>query len=212
VCLVLLDNRTVSSVSFAFAPPSTLLQGLVLLPLKRFSDERGYFQELHQQDRYTELGIAQPLVQTNLSLSKKNVIRGMHFQLAPKPQGKLVSVLRGSILDVAIDIRQDSPTFGQHQAFSLSEENALQLWVPAGFAHGFCALEEETLVCYQVTHAYDPSLEKSLNWNDPDLNLPWPISATEAIVSERDCNTPRLRDLPAYFTMASLSRVSERGL
>jgi dTDP-4-dehydrorhamnose 3,5-epimerase len=171
----------------------TKLKDCVIIEPKVFGDERGFFLETFQADRYSDLaGITLPFVQDNHSRSSKGVLRGFHFQIT-KPQGKLVRVVRGEVYDVAVDIRQGSPTYGQWEAVILSEENKTQFWVPPGFAHGFVVLSETADFEYKCTDYYDPSDEGSLLWNDPDLNIPWPIDNPK--LSEKDANAPLLADL-----------------
>jgi dTDP-4-dehydrorhamnose 3,5-epimerase len=171
----------------------TKLKDCVIIEPKVFGDERGFFLETFQADRYADLaGIILPFVQDNHSRSSKGVLRGLHFQKT-KPQGKLVRVVRGEVYDVAVDIRSDSPTYGQWEAVILSEENKTQFWVPPGFAHGFVVLSETADFEYKCTDYYDPSDEGSLLWNDPDLNIPWPIDNPK--LSEKDANAPLLADL-----------------
>lgn len=171
----------------------TKLKDCVIIEPKVFGDERGFFLETFQADRYTDLaGITLPFVQDNHSRSSKGVLRGLHFQKT-KSQGKLVRVVRGEVYDVAVDIRQGSPTYGQWEAVILSEENKTQFWVPPGFAHGFVVLSETADFEYKCTDYYDPSDEGSLLWNDPDLNIPWPIDNPK--LSEKDANAPLLADL-----------------
>ena len=171
----------------------TKLKDCVIIEPKVFGDERGFFLETFQADRYGDLaGISLPFVQDNHSRSSKGVLRGLHFQKT-KPQGKLVRVVRGEVYDVAVDIRQGSPTYGQWEAVILSEENKTQFWVPPGFAHGFVVLSETADFEYKCTDYYDPSDEGSLLWNDPDLNIPWPIENPK--LSEKDANAPLLADL-----------------
>lgn len=166
----------------------TPLSGLILLQPKVYADDRGYFYESYQQARYQDADI--PLfVQDNVSRSKKNVLRGLHFQ-NPHAQGKLVTVLRGHIWDVAIDIRQYSPTFGQWFSQDLTDENHCQLYIPPGFAHGFCVLSEYADVYYQCTDIYSPNHEHGIAWNDTHLNIPWPI--THPLLSAKDQNYPSL--------------------
>jgi dTDP-4-dehydrorhamnose 3,5-epimerase len=169
------------------------LGGLKLVQPAVFEDPRGYFLELHHERRYAELGLTEPLVQDNLSSSRRHVLRGLHFQ-APAWQGKLVSVLRGEIFDVAVDLRRGSPTFGRWHGLSLSEGNHHQLWVPRGFAHGFCVTSDLALVLYKCSAFYEPSQEHTLLWNDPDLGIAWPVE--DPLVSEKDARGKRLRDLP----------------
>jgi dTDP-4-dehydrorhamnose 3,5-epimerase len=172
--------------------------------LKRFEDSRGYFCELYQQSRYEAEGLQVDFKQDNLSLSTGvGTVRGLHFQLAPYAQGKLVSVLSGAILDVVVDLRTGSPHFGKAASYQLSAANKQQLFVPAGFAHGFCTLEPNTLVLYKVTAPFDAACDKGLLWNDPALNIVWPVSAEEAVLSEKDKVHPTLAALPVYFTYAA---------
>jgi dTDP-4-dehydrorhamnose 3,5-epimerase len=169
-----------------------------------FRDGRGFFSETYNREAFTAAGIGATFVQDNHSLSRaRGVVRGLHFQSAPHAQAKLVRVVRGAILDVAVDIRRGSPTYGRHVAVTLSAENWAQLWVPEGFAHGFCTLEPDTEVVYKVTDVYAPECDKGLAFDDPALGIPWPVSAAEAVLSDKDRRHPRLRDLPAYFTYAS---------
>jgi len=161
------------------------ITGLVLVTPEVFVDERGYFFESFQKERYQELGIpVDDFVQENISKSKKGVLRGMHFQRDPFAQGKFVQVLRGSALDVVVDIRFGSPTYGQHIAIELSEANHQQLWVPVGFAHGFLALEDDTVFSYKVTALYSKVSEGGICFSDPDLGIVWPFKYP--IVLEKD--------------------------
>ena len=171
----------------------TKLHDCVVIEPKVFGDERGFFLETFQTDRYAELaGITLPFVQDNHSRSSKAVLRGLHYQKT-KPQGKLVRVVRGEVYDVAVDIRQGSPTFGQWEGVILSEENKTQFWIPPGFAHGFLVLSDTADFEYKCTDYYDPSDEGSIIWDDPDLNISWPIKYPQ--LSDKDLNAPRLVDL-----------------
>jgi dTDP-4-dehydrorhamnose 3,5-epimerase len=171
----------------------TKLKDCVIIEPKVFGDERGFFLETFQADRYGDLAdISLPFVQDNHSRSSIGVLRGLHFQKT-KPQGKLVRVVRGEVYDVAVDIRSGSPTYGQWEAVILSEQNKTQLWVPPGFAHGFVVLSETADFEYKCTEYYDPSDEGSLLWSDPDLNIPWPIDNPK--LSEKDANAPLLANL-----------------
>lgn len=171
----------------------TKLHDCVIIEPKVFGDERGFFLETFQADRYADLaGITLPFVQDNHSRSSKGVLRGMHFQKT-KPQGKLVRVVRGEVFDVAVDIRQGSPTYGQWEAIILSEENKRQFWVPPDFAHGFLVLSNTADFEYKCTDYYDPSDEGSVLWNDPDLDIPWPIA--NPVLSTKDESANRLVDL-----------------
>jgi dTDP-4-dehydrorhamnose 3,5-epimerase len=171
----------------------TKLKDCVIIKPKVFGDERGYFLETFQADRYDELaGISLPFVQDNHSRSSKGVLRGLHFQKT-KPQGKLVRVVKGEVYDVAVDIRKSSPTYGKWEAVFLSEENKTQFWVPPGFAHGFLVLSEIADFEYKCTDYYDPSDEGVLSWNDPSLNISWPLASPK--LSEKDANALELSDL-----------------
>ena len=177
------------------------LEEVKLLTPKIFRDERGFFSETYSRKALVAAGIDRTFVQDNQSLSRaKGVLRGLHFQIAPHAQGKLVRVTRGAIFDVAVDIRQGSPSFGRHVSAILSADNWSQLWVPEGFAHGFCTLEPDTEVIYKVTDFYAPECDRGLAWDDPDLGIAWPLSESQVILSDRDRQHPRLRDLPAHFT------------
>ena len=169
---------------------NTKLKDCVIIEPEVFGDDRGFFLEIFQAERYSHLaGINLPFVQDNYSRSSRGVLRGLHFQKT-KPQGKLVRVVRGEVYDVALDIRSSSPTYGQWEAVILSEENKIQFWVPPGFAHGFLVLSVTADFEYKCTDYYDPSDEGSLFWNDPDLNIPWPID--DPNLSEKDANAPVL--------------------
>lgn len=166
-----------------------------------FRDPRGFFSETYSRQALAVAGITAEFVQDNQSLSRaKGVLRGLHFQTDPHPQGKLVRVVRGSIYDVAVDIRRGSPTYGRHVAATLSAENWAQLWVPVGFAHAFCTLEPDTEVIYKVTDFYAPDCDRGLAFDDPDLGIAWPVAVAEMVLSDKDRAHPRLRDLPACFT------------
>lgn len=175
----------------------------VLLMPKEFPDDRGYFLESWNEPKYRELGIPlQPakFVQANVSKSKKGVVRGLHYQATPFEQGKLVSVLRGRVVDVAVDIRTGSPTYGKHVMAELSEENHHQLWIPAGFAHGFMALEDDTVFTYLVTGPYNGASDRGVLWNDPAIGIAWPaIEGVEPIVSLKDAALPFLSDIVDGF-------------
>lgn len=171
----------------------TKLQDCVIIEPTVFGDERGFFLETYQAERYADLaGITSSFVQDNHSRSSRGVLRGLHFQKT-KPQGKLVRVVKGEVYDVAADIRQGSPTFGQWEGVILSEENKTQLWVPPGFAHGFVVLSDTADFEYKCTDYYDPSDEGSILWNDPELNILWPID--NPILSAKDANAEKLADL-----------------
>ncbi len=169
------------------------LKGCVIIEPRVFGDDRGFFLETFQADRYKqEAGIDMPFVQDNHSRSARGVLRGLHFQKT-KPQGKLVRVVRGEVYDVAVDIRKGSATFGEWEGVILSEENKRQFWVPPGFAHGFVVLSDTADFEYKCTDYYDPSDEGGILWSDPDLNIPWPV--TNPVLSTKDETAKRLADL-----------------
>lgn len=178
----------------------TALEGVLILEPRRFGDSRGWFSETWNDARLREAGLELNFVQDNQSYSApKGVLRGLHFQTRPKAQDKLVRVLRGAILDVAVDLRKDSPTFGQHVAVELTAENGRQLLVPIGFAHGFVTLVPDTEVFYKVTAPYSPENDKGLAFNDPVLGIDWGIPEAELTLSEKDTKHPLLADMPTYF-------------
>jgi len=182
---------------------TTAIEAVKIVTPKRHGDARGWFMETWSRRGFASAGIDVDFVQDNQSLSAEaGVIRGLHFQVAPSPQGKLVRAVRGAILDVAVDIRVGSPTYGRHVAVELTAENGRQLWVPVGFAHGFCTLEPMTEVVYKVTGYYDPAADKGLAFDDPALAIAWPVAAAAAIVSDKDRRHPPLAALPAYFDAA----------
>ena len=173
---------------------------IVLLTPPRFSDERGFFSETFNAERVAAAGIDQPFVQDNQSLSvTKGTIRGLHCQVDPHAQGKLVRCVRGAILDVAVDARTGSSTYGQHVSAVLSAENWAQLWIPPGFLHGFCTREPESEVIYKVTGRYDRAAERGVAWNDPTLGIAWPVSAGEALLSEKDRVLPSFSAAHGWF-------------
>jgi dTDP-4-dehydrorhamnose 3,5-epimerase len=175
---------------------------VMLITPPRFGDSRGFFSETFNAKKLrAATGIDGVFVQDNHSLSKqRGVIRGLHCQLAPHIQGKLVRCVRGAIWDVAVDARVGSPTFGQWVAAELSADNWHQLWIPGGFVHGFCTLVPDTEVIYKVTGDYDKASEAGVIWNDPDLALPWPVPADEVVLSDKDQTLPRLKDAGTLFT------------
>lgn len=170
----------------------TALPGVLIIEPKAFGDHRGFFLETFQVERYREAGITLPFVQDNHSRSQRGVLRGLHFQKT-RPQGKLVSVSRGAVYDVAVDIDPASATYGQFVGVELNDDNHRQMWIPPGYAHGFCVLSEVADFQYKCTDFYFPADEGGLLWNDPDVGIPWPI--TEPQLSAKDANNPRLRDL-----------------
>ncbi|MEE1949585.1 dTDP-4-dehydrorhamnose 3,5-epimerase [Pseudomonas alcaligenes] len=170
----------------------TQLPGVLIIEPKAFGDHRGFFLETFQVERYREHGIGLPFVQDNHSRSARGVLRGLHFQRT-RPQGKLVSVSRGAVYDVAVDIDPQSATCGQFVGVELNDENHRQLWVPPGYAHGFCVLSEVADFQYKCTDYYQPEDEGGLLWSDPDVGIPWPVA--EPQLSAKDQLNPRLRDL-----------------
>ena len=173
---------------------------VMLLTPPRFRDPRGFFSETWKQAQYAEVGIPGPFIQDNHAVSTdRYVVRGLHLQVGPNAQGKLVRVVRGAIWDVAVDVRHGSPTYGQHVGAVLSAENWSQLWVPVGFLHGYCTLEADTEVIYKVTGPYDKAAERGVIWNDPDLAVQWPIPPDQAILSDKDQVLPLLRDCDVWF-------------
>lgn len=162
----------------------TPIENLLVLEPKVFEDERGYFFESFNKKKFEDIGIKESFVQDNQSLSNKNVLRGLHFQAPPFAQGKLVRVITGSVLDIAVDIRKESATYGKYFSVILSEQNKKMFWIPPGFAHGFLTLEDQTIFSYKCSGDYNPSSEGSLLWNDPQLNIEWNID--EPIVSAKD--------------------------
>lgn len=179
---------------------STELPEVKLVRPSRHGDDRGFFCEIWNRQHFREAGIDLDFVQINHSRSTAaGTLRGLHFQSPPFAQDKLVQAMRGRILDVAVDIRVSSPNFGRHVAVELSAENGLQLLVPAGFAHGFCTLEDDCDVLYQVTAHYSRSHDLGLAFDDPELGIAWPFATDRLVLSQKDRLHPRLRDLPRHF-------------
>jgi dTDP-4-dehydrorhamnose 3,5-epimerase len=184
--------------------PVRLVSGSPDLPKlivpRRHCDERGWFSETFHERRLSEAGIACRFVQDNRSRSKRcGTLRGLHFQLPPAAQAKLVCVLRGRILDIAVDIRSGSPTLGHYVSAELGAEDGRQLYVPVGFAHGFCTLEDDVEVMYKVSDYYAPALDGGVRWDDADIGFPWPAAASDIIVSEKDGRLPALKDFVSPF-------------
>jgi len=173
---------------------------LKLIVPKRFSDPRGYFSEIWSDRQFRKEIADVPFVQDNQSVSaRKGTLRGLHFQKPPFAQGKLIRVVSGSILDIAVDFRKGSPTYRRHIAIKLDALEGAQLWVPPGFLHGFCTLEDTTEIFYKVTAFYSANHDAGVLWNDPDLGIYWPVDFASAILSEKDQRLPRLCDVPDYF-------------
>jgi len=176
----------------------TDLPGVIVVEPQVFGDDRGFFMETYHEAKFREGGIAEPFVQDNHSRSVKGVLRGLHYQL-PNPQGKLVRVVQGSVFDVAVDIRRGSPTFGRWTGVELSADNKRQLWIPAGFAHGFCVTTDTAEVVYKCTTLYDGPNDRGIRWNDPSIGIEWPVKVP--ILSAKDSTAPLLADassLPEY--------------
>lgn len=183
-----------------FTASGFAVAGPLLVTTRRYGDARGFFLETYSTPDFIALGIPDSFVQDNHSLSGPvGTLRGLHFQRLPRAQAKLVRVLRGAVLDVVVDLRQGSPTYGQHAAVELSAANACQIYVPVGFAHGFCTLEPDTEVAYKVTDTYAPDCDAGLAWDDPDLGIAWKLPPGGATLSDKDRRQPRLRDLPPLF-------------
>jgi dTDP-4-dehydrorhamnose 3,5-epimerase len=176
---------------------NTGITDLVLLQPDVFPDERGYFFESFQKEKFRELGIDADFIQDNESMSGKGVLRGLHFQAPPFAQGKLVRVVRGSVLDVAVDLRKNSKTYGKWESSVLSASNKLMMWIPEGFAHGFLVLENDTIFQYKCTNYYNRESERGIIWNDPDLNIDWGIK--NPAVSEKDLKGRLFKDIISPF-------------
>jgi dTDP-4-dehydrorhamnose 3,5-epimerase len=173
------------------------INGPLIIKPQVFYDDRGYFFEPYNKKRFAEAGISANFVQDNQSLSQKGALRGLHFQAPPFEQGKLVRVVKGAVLDVIVDIRTNSPTFGQHFTLELSEENFIIFWIPPGFAHGFATMKDHTIFEYKCTNIYNKQSEGGLRWNDPKLNIQWNID--QPIISEKDQQLSFLKDFVSPF-------------
>jgi dTDP-4-dehydrorhamnose 3,5-epimerase len=177
-----------------FSVEKTPIDGLIIIDPKKFCDARGFFQETYKYSDFAALGISEKFVQDNHSGSKKGVVRGIHFQREPFAQGKLVRVLRGKIWDVAVDLRKNSPSFAKWFGVELSEENAKMFYIPAGFGHGFVALEDDTHLFYKCTTEYDAASDGGIKWDDPDIAIDWRLGDIVPIVSEKDEKLPLLKE------------------
>ena len=175
----------------------TEIEGLLIIKPRVFEDERGYFFESWSKQSFAEVGLDLDFVQDNQSLSNKGVLRGLHFQKPPYAQGKLVRVIKGAVLDVTVDIRKGSPTYGQHFSVELSEENKTIVWIPPGFAHGFATLKDNTIFTYKCTEVYNKESEGALLWNDKDLNINWEVN--DPLVSEKDLAAGNFKDFISKF-------------
>ncbi len=178
---------------------TTKIEGLKIIEPRIFPDDRGYFYESYSEKKYREAGIDATFVQDNQSFSQKGALRGLHGQADPFAQGKLVRVLQGRVLDVAVDIRKNSSTFGQHVTIELSGENHKQFWVPPGFLHGFVTLEDDTIFTYKVTNYYDKASEIGVLWNDPTLNIDWETDLSNVLLSPKDTILPAFADFKSPF-------------
>ena len=177
----------------------TNIEGVVIIEPRIFKDDRGYFFESFSQREFEEKVCKTTFVQDNESKSNYGVLRGLHFQKPPFAQSKLVRVIKGAVLDVAVDIRKGSPTFGQYVSVELTGENHRQFFIPRGFAHGFSVLSEEVIFQYKCDNFYSPQSEGAIAWNDPDLNIDWRIPAEKVVLSEKDSKHPRLKDWQNVF-------------
>lgn len=175
----------------------TKIKGLLIIKPKVFADERGYFFESYNETTFKQKGINANFVQDNQSLSNTGVLRGLHFQAPPYDQGKLVRVINGAVLDIAVDIRKDSPTYGEHVSIELNEENKTMFYIPSGFAHGFLTLRDGTIFSYKCTNIYNKESEGTVLWNDIDLNINWNIS--NPILSEKDLIGTPFKDFKSPF-------------
>jgi dTDP-4-dehydrorhamnose 3,5-epimerase len=176
----------------------TDISGLLIIQPSVFNDDRGFFFESYNKKRYQEFGIPIEFVQDNISSSKKGTVRGLHYQVGEKAQGKLCQVIEGEVLDVAVDIRFGSPTFGKHFSLSLNSEMKNQLWIPTGFAHGFSVLSDEAIFSYKCTNYYSKADERAILFNDPDLNIDWKVE--QPIVSEKDLKAKKFKEIEKDFT------------
>lgn len=176
-----------------FSFKSLTIPEVILVEPKVFSDDRGYFLESFKSSDFLSHHVPICFVQDNLSLSKQNVIRGMHFQKKPKEQGKLVSVMKGRVLDVAVDLRKESPTFMKWVAVELDDKDHAMLYIPEGFAHGFLTLTDNVCLVYKCTNEYDPKFDAGFRWDDPDIGIEWPVN--KPVVSEKDQQLPMIKDL-----------------
>ena len=177
----------------------TNIEGVIIIEPRIFKDDRGYFFESFSQREFEEKVCRTTFVQDNESKSSYGVLRGLHFQKPPFAQSKLVRVIKGAVLDVAVDIRKGSPTFGQYVSVELTGDNHRQFFIPRGFAHGFSVLSEEVIFQYKCDNFYSPQSEGAIAWNDPDLNIDWRIPIEEVVLSEKDSKHPKLKDLQSVF-------------
>ena len=176
----------------------TKIKGVFIIEPKVFQDARGYFMEAWKQAEFDEYVGRTVFIQDNESKSSFGVLRGLHYQKGDASQAKLVRVIKGKVLDVAVDIRKSSPTFGQHVMVELSEENKRQFFIPRGFAHGFLVLSDEAIFTYKVDNPYAPQCDAGIRWNDPDLGIEWPIDPAKVLTSEKDLKQPLLKDAEVF--------------
>ena len=185
-----------------FSTSEFKISGLKVITPKFYKDQRGIFYESYKKSNFEMFGIKSEFVQVNVSISKINVLRGLHYQIQPNGQAKLVTVVKGTILDVAVDIRKGSPTFGQYQIIELNEDDGKMFWIPEGFAHGFLSLKDHTMVMYWVTREYSPSHERGIIWNDPAIGIKWP--EVTPILSEKDLEFKKLDEAEINFTYGDI--------
>jgi len=178
---------------------TTKIEGLIIIEPRIFPDDRGYFYESYSEKKYQEAGINAAFVQDNQSFSQKGALRGLHGQADPFAQGKLVRVLQGRVLDVAVDIRKNSPTFGEYVTIELSGENHKQFWIPPGFLHGFLTLEDDTIFTYKVNNYYDKASEIGILWNDPTINIDWQTDLSNVLLSPKDEILPTFEAFKSPF-------------
>jgi dTDP-4-dehydrorhamnose 3,5-epimerase len=178
---------------------TTNIEGLLIIEPRIFNDDRGYFYESYNKSKFTEAGITVDFIQDNQSFSQKGAVRGLHAQANPFAQGKLVRVIKGRVLDVAVDIRKGSPTYGKYFSIELNEDNKLQFWIPAGFLHGFSTLEDNTIFTYKVNNYYDKASEIGVIWNDPTLNIKWGIGQNDILLSPKDELLPSFNEFKSPF-------------
>lgn len=198
VCLHV--GRASETRTFAVEAEPLDIDGVVLLRADRHEDERGFLSEVYNRRALEQIGIRDDFVQENhIRSHQSGTIRGLHFQIKPHPAAKLLRVVRGAIFDVVVDLRHDSPTYGEHVTVELSEENWTQIYIPVGLAHGLCTLESNTEITYRVSDYWSPNVDRGVLWNDPHLEIDWPVSDEKAIVSDKDWSQPRLADLPRFF-------------
>lgn len=180
---------------------TTAIAEVKIVRPKRIGDDRGFFSEWYNRDALAKQGVVVDFIQDNMALSgRKGTVRGLHFQSPPFAQAKLVGCVRGAVFDVAVDIRRGSPTFGKHVAVELSAANGWQLFIPKGFAHGYCTLEDNSVLFYKVDGGYSPQHDAGVLWQDPDIAIAWPVTPDGAQLSKKDVGLPRLKDLPPTFS------------